>query len=135
MGGTGTDMTKSASGHVRQMCAFASGGICGSCSAFWCIRGVKHRRTLFHAHSGLGAVFIKSTSGQVTPNLCFHIRWALWVTYCIPVHPGHEMSTHYFSCLGGTGTKSTPGHMMPNLCFLHPVGSTGHIVYSNVSGA
>jgi hypothetical protein len=49
MGGTGTDMTKSASGHVRQMCAFASGGICGSCSAFRCVLGMKRQHTIFRA--------------------------------------------------------------------------------------
>jgi hypothetical protein len=40
--------------------------------------------------------------------------------YCIPVHPGHKTSKHYFSCSCGTDTdlrKSTSEHVMPNLCF------------------
>jgi hypothetical protein len=39
---------------------------------------------------------------------------------CIPVHTGHETSTHYFSCSGGpiaVSIKSAPGHVTPNLCF------------------
>jgi hypothetical protein len=30
-------------------CIFVTGGICGSHSAFSCIRSAKHRRTIFHA--------------------------------------------------------------------------------------
>jgi hypothetical protein len=33
-------------------CVFASGRICGSRSLFWCIRCVKHCRTIFHARVG-----------------------------------------------------------------------------------
>jgi hypothetical protein len=36
------------------------------------------------------------------------------------VHPGCEMSMHYFSCSGGSGAisiKSAPGDVTPNLCF------------------
>jgi hypothetical protein len=38
----------------------------------------------------------------------------------ILVHPGREMSTHYFSCSSGRGAvsiKSSPGHVTWNLCF------------------
>jgi hypothetical protein len=37
---------------LRQTCFFASGGIRGSCSAFRCVRGVKHRCTIFPARVG-----------------------------------------------------------------------------------
>jgi hypothetical protein len=63
---------------------------------------------------------IKSLSGHVTLNLCFCIRSDLRVTLCIPVCPGHEMSSHYFLCSSGPGAvsiKSAPGHITPNLCF------------------
>jgi hypothetical protein len=53
-------------------------------------------------------------------NSRFCILWDLWVTQCILVSLGHEMSTHYFSWSGGTGagsTKSASGHVMLNLCF------------------
>jgi hypothetical protein len=39
-------------GPLRRTCVFASSGICGSHSAFWCIRGMKHWRTIFLAHVG-----------------------------------------------------------------------------------
>jgi hypothetical protein len=58
----------------------------------------------------------KSASGQVTPNLCFYIRWYLWV----PVCPGHQTSTQYLSCSGGpivVSIKSALGHVTLNLCF------------------
>jgi hypothetical protein len=50
-------------------------------------------------------------------NLCFGIRWDLWVTLCILVYPGREMSAHYFLCLGGpsaVSSKSVPRHVIPN---------------------
>jgi hypothetical protein len=58
---------------------FASGGICGSCSTFLCLRAMK-RRCTFPCLGGPDAVFIESASGHVTPNLCFCIRWVLRVT-------------------------------------------------------
>jgi hypothetical protein len=54
------------------------------------------------------------------------------------VHPGCEMSMHYFSCLGGTGTNSTKQHIgtrCAELVFLHPVASTRHIVHSGAGRA
>jgi hypothetical protein len=47
--------------------------------------------------------------GHITPNLCFCMKWDLWVSYCVLVHPGHEMSTQYFSCSGGPSSDSTKG--------------------------
>jgi hypothetical protein len=37
---------------LRQTCVFVSVGICGSRSAFWCVRGMKCRCTIFHARLG-----------------------------------------------------------------------------------
>jgi hypothetical protein len=34
---------------LHQTCVFATDGIYESRSALWCIRGVKHRRTIFHS--------------------------------------------------------------------------------------
>jgi hypothetical protein len=47
--GTGTYSTKTRWDMLRQTCVFASCGICGSRSAFWCVRGAKRRRPIFHA--------------------------------------------------------------------------------------
>jgi hypothetical protein len=38
---------------LRRTCVFASDGICGSRNAFWCVRGMKCRRTIFHGRVGL----------------------------------------------------------------------------------
>jgi hypothetical protein len=60
------------------------------------------------------------TSRAAMPNLCFCIWWDPWVTYCIPMRPGHKTSTHYFSCLwepGAVSLKNASGHVMLNLCF------------------
>jgi hypothetical protein len=38
---------------IRQTSIFSSGGICGSCSVFRCVRATKRRRTIFHARVGL----------------------------------------------------------------------------------
>jgi hypothetical protein len=49
LGGSGVVSIKSAPDTVRRVCAFASGRICGSCSAFRCFRGAKCRCTIFNA--------------------------------------------------------------------------------------
>jgi hypothetical protein len=49
---------------------FAYGGICGSHSAFWCIRGAKHQCTIFYALVGL-AGFLKKRTGKIYVELVF----------------------------------------------------------------
>jgi hypothetical protein len=55
-------------------------GICGSRSAFWCVCATKGRRPLFFMLGGTDSDSTKSAPGHVTPNLCFCIRWDMWVT-------------------------------------------------------
>jgi hypothetical protein len=108
---------------LHRTCVFISGAMCGSRSAFRCVRAVKSRH---------------STPKHVTPNLCFSILWDLCVTQCILVHLGSNKSMYYFSCLGGTGTgsrKSVSGHVTPNFCFLHPMRYVGHVVHASASGS
>jgi hypothetical protein len=76
--------------------------------------------TIFFKVSWAGTDLIKSASGHVMLNLCFCIRWELWVTWCILMRPVRETSIHYFSCFSGTGTsltKSASGHVVLNMSF------------------
>jgi hypothetical protein len=104
---------------LRRTCVFASGGICGSRSAFLCVCGTNYRHTIFMLEWAWCG-FHKKRDGHDTLNLCFCIQWDLWDTYCILMHPECKISTHYFSFSGGPGAvsiKSIPGYVMPNLCF------------------
>jgi hypothetical protein len=53
--------------------------ICGSHSAFRCVCGMKSMH-YFSCSGGTRTYSTKSVSGHVTANLCFYIRWDLWVT-------------------------------------------------------
>jgi hypothetical protein len=53
--------------HYAERVFFQFDGICRLRIAFWFIRGVKHRCTIFHAHKGL------VWNRHVMPNLCFCI--------------------------------------------------------------
>jgi hypothetical protein len=88
-GGTDTNSTKSTLGLVTPNLCFASGGICGLCSAFLCDRGTNHQRTIFHVW------VIWTSTPAIQPHL--HIIRTL-------------VRSHYFSSLGGTGTDSTKTH-------------------------
>jgi hypothetical protein len=50
--GSRTDSIKSMSGHITTNLCFASDEICGSCSAFRCVRGTKRCHTIFLAPVG-----------------------------------------------------------------------------------
>jgi hypothetical protein len=41
------DTKKEYQDKLNRTCVFASDGICGSRSTLWCLRGMKHQRTLF----------------------------------------------------------------------------------------
>jgi hypothetical protein len=43
---------KASKEKLLRTCVFASGGFCGSHSAFWCIRAMKCRHTIVHARVG-----------------------------------------------------------------------------------
>jgi hypothetical protein len=81
---------------LNQTCVFSSGGIYGSRSMLWCVRGVKQRCTIFHSQLGPRANPAKSALGHAMPNLCFGVQWDLQVMQCVLVHSGRETSMHYF---------------------------------------
>jgi hypothetical protein len=110
---------KQCTGTLRRTYIFASSGICGSGSAFWCVWAVKHRHIIFNL-SGTCIDSTKSALRHLTPSFCFCIRWNLRVTYCIPVHPSRATSMHYLSCSSGPGAvsiASVSGHVTPNSSF------------------
>jgi hypothetical protein len=48
---------------------FSSGGIYGSRNAFWCVRGTKHQRTIFHTPVGR-VRFPKKVSQETLRRIC-----------------------------------------------------------------
>jgi hypothetical protein len=62
---------------LRRTCVLASSGIYRSRRAFWSIRVVKRRTTIFLL-GWARCSFQQSALGHVTPNLCFCICWDLW---------------------------------------------------------
>jgi hypothetical protein len=61
--------------------------------------------------------FYKKCTGTRYAALVFLHMMDLRVTWCIPVHPDRETSTHYFSCSVGPGAvsiKSASGHLTRN---------------------
>jgi hypothetical protein len=119
-GGTDSDSTKSALGHITMNLWFR---IWWDLRVMQCILVLLRCEMSMHYFScsgGTGTDSIKSALRHVMPNVCFCIRWDLRVLWCILVHPGCETSTHYFSCSGGTGTNSTKimsRHVILNVCF------------------
>jgi hypothetical protein len=67
--------------------------------------GARNGNALFSYSGGTGIDMTKSAPGHITLNLCFCIRLDLWVTVCILVCPGREMSTLYVLCSGGTSGR------------------------------
>jgi hypothetical protein len=82
--------------------------------------GARNVDALFFMLRWAGAVLHKKRDGTRYAKLVFLHPVGSWVTYCILMRLGREMSTHYFSCFGGPGAvsiKSILGHVTPNLYF------------------
>jgi hypothetical protein len=104
---------------IRQTSIFASGGISGSRCEFWCIRGAKHRRTIFILRWDQYG-FDKKRIGRRYTELVFLHPIGSVGHVAHSGTSGHETSTQYFSCSGETGMDATimaPRHVTPNCVF------------------
>jgi hypothetical protein len=106
-----------------QPCVFASGGICGSRSAFRCVRGVNCRCTIFHSRvvpvriwqnpclDTLRQTCVYASGGICGPRSAFR---------CLRGVKCYGWDRYYFSCSGGTSTdltKSAPRRVTLNIGF------------------
>jgi hypothetical protein len=108
-------------------CIFASSMICESHSALGCVRGAKHRRTIFHAPMGPVRILSKA-------------QWDESHQTCIFLHPVQSVGqlVHFGASevLGWARCASHEkriGEQYTKLVFLHLVRSVGHIVCSGAS--
>jgi hypothetical protein len=87
--------------------------------------GARNVEPQFSCLGGPSAVSIKSELGHITPKLCFRIWWDMWVTSCIPMRLGWAWCSFH---------KKRTKTRYAELVYLYPVGSTGQVVHSDVSG-
>jgi hypothetical protein len=126
------DTRKSAPRHVTPNLCFGSGGICGSHSAFRCVRGAKRQCAIFHARVG-------------RVRILQNARWDTLRQTSVFASDGICGSHSALQCVRGTKHRRTifPTWVGPvqipkiacrdtlcRTCVLHPVGSTGDVVPS-----
>jgi hypothetical protein len=127
--------TKSTLGHIMPNLCFCIHGICGSCSAFWCVQGMKRRRTIFQAHVGPIQILQKVhrdtlhracvfTSGEICGT-----HSAFWCVWCAKHH-----RTNFHAQVGPVRFPQIVHGTHYTKLFLHPVGSMCLVVHSGASG-
>jgi hypothetical protein len=115
---------------LRRTFVFASIGICGSRSALRCIRGVKHRCTIFSCSCGTERDFTKSASGHVMPNLCLASGWICGSRSALRCVRGMKRRRTIFLAQVGPVriAQKHIGTPYTLLEFFHPVVFGGHVV-------
>jgi hypothetical protein len=118
---------------LRQTCVFASGGICGSRSAFRCVWGIKHSfwnmyrwnmgmkhsHIIFHAH--VSTVHIpKKPCRDTLHQTCVFASVGIYGSrnafQCV-CGVKHRWTIFMLGCARCSFHKSTTGHVKPNLHF------------------
>jgi hypothetical protein len=134
-GGPGTFSIKSMLGHVMPNLCFCIWWDLRSRSASWCVRGVKHRSSIFHARVGLVGFHKKRA------RKCYakHVFLPPVGSGGHVVHFGASRPQNVdalFFMLGWDRYgfhKKRSETRYAKLVFLHPMGSTGHVVHFGAS--
>jgi hypothetical protein len=119
-GGTGTDLTKSAPGHVMpNMCFFC---IRWDLRVTLCISvHPDHEKTTYYfSCSGGTSTDLKKAQQDTLRRTCVFASGGICRSHMHFGASGARNIDALFSCPGGNDTdltKSTSGHVMPNLCF------------------
>jgi hypothetical protein len=120
---------------LRRNCVFASDVICGSRSAFWCIRGVKHGDTIFHARVGPMWFPQKARRDTLCQTCFFHSARSVGHVVHSGVSKAQNIGTLFF-VLGRAQCgfqKMCTQTLDSKIVFLHPVRYACQAVHSVVT--